>query len=170
MPKLRIILIYAKPFGSLIELKLLKTPLFTVPAFHCVEQKLPATLYGQVLAFAGLHGSVEDWLANDVIWLKTGDGIHSVSILHCVHQEPSVRNVQLQVGDDGFELSLVAPDVDRFPLESRIRQRLVQVHADLATTRFTYVEDVEVSRAGKRPWFIDKRTQKITAPTGRLAE
>jgi hypothetical protein len=43
-------------------------------------------------------------------------------------------------------------------LEARIRGRLAQVHATLAQARFRYVEDLEPTRAGKRRWFIDRRT------------
>jgi hypothetical protein len=55
----------------------------------------------------------------------------------------------------------VADDGDRAAVEERIRRRLAQVHPALAQVRFRYVQDHEASRAGKRRWYVDRRT---TAP------
>jgi len=33
------------------------------------------------------------------------------------------------------------------------------VHPALANARFEYFEDLETNRAGKRRWFVDRRTQ-----------
>ena len=43
-------------------------------------------------------------------------------------------------------------------MEERIRRRLAQVHPALALVRFRYVEDLQTSRAGKRRWYVDRRT------------
>lgn len=95
---------------------------------------------------------------NDVIQLAAGDAIHSLSVFHCVHDEPSVFNVQMVLRDAGTALRLVAPNADRPALEARIRGRLAKVHPLLAAVQFEYVDDVATSRAGKRRWFVDERT------------
>ena len=95
---------------------------------------------------------------NDVIHLDGGDAIHSVAIFHCVHQEPSVYNIQMALHDAGIEIRLVASSADTAAMEARIRARLRQVHPALAHVRFQYVEDLPTSRAGKRRWFVDHRT------------
>lgn len=115
---------------------------------------------GHVDRFDSVAGRV-----NDVIHLVAGDAIHSLSIFHCVHDEPSVFNIQMVLHDDGIELRLVAPGGDHAALESRIRPRLARVHPALVAVRFTYVEDVGATRAGKRRWFVDQRT---TAPCAAL--
>ena len=110
--------------------------------------------HGHVLRFDAVAGRI-----NDVIQLKDGDSIHSVSIFHCVHQEPTVHSIQMVLHDDGIDMRLVSPDGDKAILEARIRQRLSQVHPSLAQVRFQYVEDLQANRAGKRRWFVDDRTK-----------
>lgn len=109
--------------------------------------------HGHVRRFDAVAGRI-----NDVIALDGGDSIHSVAIFHCIHQEPQVHSIQVVLTDSGVELHLVALDGDREAMEQRIRGRLAQVHPALGTARFTYVEDLQTSRAGKRRWFIDQRT------------
>ncbi|MFA5909843.1 MAG: hypothetical protein WC815_13775 [Vicinamibacterales bacterium] len=113
---------------------------------------------GHVDRFAAVAGRL-----NDVIQLPGGDAIHSLSIFHCVHDEASVFNIQMVLRDEGIELRLVSPGVDHAALESRIRPRLARVHPALAQARFTYVDDVGATRAGKRRWFIDERTSPACA-------
>ena len=108
--------------------------------------------HGHVTRFAALRGRV-----NDVIMLGDGDAIHSVSIFHCVHQE-RVHNIQLVLHDGRIELCLVSSETDRPSMEARIRARLAQVHPSLAHATFTYLEDVQTPRAGKRRWYVDRRT------------
>jgi hypothetical protein len=79
-------------------------------------------------------------------------------VFHCVHQE-RVHNIQMVLRDDGVDLRLVSPETDRATMEARIRARLTQVHPALANARFEYLEDLETNRAGKRRWFVDRRTQ-----------
>jgi phenylacetate-coenzyme A ligase PaaK-like adenylate-forming protein len=110
------------------------------------------TPHGHVSRFAAIAGRL-----NDVIVLGHGDAIHSVAVFHCVHQE-RVHNIQMVLRDDGIELCLVASEPDRAPMEARSRARLAQVHPSLAQVRFTYLEDLETNRAGKRRWFVDHRT------------
>lgn len=108
---------------------------------------------GHVGRFAGVAGRI-----NDVITLAGGDSIHSVAIFHCIHQEDAVHSIQVVLTDDGIDACLVADGGDRAALEERIRRRLAQVHPSLALVRFRYVDDHETSRAGKRRWYVDRRT------------
>jgi phenylacetate-coenzyme A ligase PaaK-like adenylate-forming protein len=109
--------------------------------------------HGHVVRFREVGGRL-----NDVIVLANGAAIHSVAIFHCIHQEAAVFNIQMILRDAETEIRLVAPDANRAEMEARIRARLAQVHPSLANVRFTYVEDLQVSLAGKRRWFIDNRT------------
>jgi len=112
--------------------------------------------HGHVAAFERVAGRLTDAVA-----LDAGDAIHSLAIFHCVHNEREIYNVQMRLTDTGIEILLVAaPGADRGGMEARIRPRLGRVHPKLAAARFTYVDDVETSRAGKRRWCIDERTVK----------
>jgi len=141
-----------------------------------VEPVLVTTLYPRYLpliryrvgdAISGAHrlsnGHVHDFETmagriNDVIELAPGEFIHSVAVFHGIHQEPSVHGIQMALGDSGIEILLVADPTDRPGLEGRIRRRLIQVHPLLASVTFRYVEDLEPTRAGKRRWYVDRRT------------
>ena len=141
-----------------------------------VEPVLVTTLYPRYLpliryrvgdAISGAHrlsnGHVHDFETmagriNDVIELSPGEFIHSVAVFHCVHQEASVHGIQMVLSDGGIEILLVADHRDRPAMEDRIRQRLTQVHPLLAPATFRYVEDLEPTRAGKRRWYVDRRT------------
>lgn len=100
---------------------------------------------------------------NDVIALAGGYFVHSVSFLHCVRTEPAVHAVQLVVTDDGIDLCIVSSSTDRAALEQRIRRRLTDVHPSLEGVRFRYVDDLQTSGAGKRRWFIDRRSRPSEA-------
>lgn len=95
---------------------------------------------------------------NDVIEVAPGDFVHSVAVFHCVHQEPTVHGIQMVLSDAGVEIQLVADEGPRVEMEERIRRRLSQVHPSLASAAFRYVEDLEPTRAGKRRWYVDRRT------------
>lgn len=114
--------------------------------------------HGHVRRFERVAGRI-----NDVIALDGGDAIHSVAIFHCIHQEADVHSIQMVVADDGIDVCLVAAATDRAALEARIRRRLAQVHPSLAGVRFQYVDDLQTNRAGKRQWFVDRRTKKPCA-------
>ena len=111
--------------------------------------------HGHVAAFAAVAGRI-----NDVIHLGDGEAIHSVAVFHCIHQEPTVQSIQMVLRDDAIEICLVSSATDRPALETRLRQRLAQVHPGLAQVQFVYAEDVHASRAGKRRWFVDFRTPR----------
>lgn len=121
--------------------------------------------HGHTTAFQSLAGRV-----NDVLPLAGGDFVHSVAIFHCIHQEPAVHNIQMVVTDEGVEIHLIttASDSERPGLESRIRGRMTQVHPSLGKALFIYKEDIETNRAGKRRWFVDKRSSSVSA--SRLSE
>lgn len=110
---------------------------------------------GHVHAFDTMAGRI-----NDVIEVAPGEFVHSVAVFHCVHQEPTVHGIQMILSDAGIEILLVADEGSRPDVESRIRGRLAQVHPALATAVFRYVEDLEPTRAGKRRWYIDRRTDQ----------
>jgi len=113
---------------------------------------------GHVRRFTGVAGRI-----NDVITLAGGDSIHSVAIFHCIHQEDDVHSIQVVLTDEGIDACLVANNGDRAAMEERMRRRLAQVHPSLAQVRFRYVEDHETSRAGKRRWYVDRRTTPCVA-------
>ena len=110
--------------------------------------------HGHVRRFAALAGRL-----NDEINLADGTSIHSVAIFHCIHQESSVLNIQMLLKDDEIEIRLVSASPSDPSVETRIRKRLAQVHAQLGRARITFVEDVQTNRAGKRRWFVDERTK-----------
>ena len=118
--------------------------------------------HGHVTEFQSLAGRV-----NDVLALPGGDFVHSVAIFHCVHQESAIHNVQMVLTDGGVEIHLItrASTAERIAVEARIRARMSQVHQSLGKARFVYRDDVETNRAGKRRWFIDKRTVSGLAPS-----
>jgi phenylacetate-coenzyme A ligase PaaK-like adenylate-forming protein len=111
--------------------------------------------HGHVSRFDAVAGRV-----NDAVRLDGGDLVHSVAVFHCIHQEDQVHAIQLLLDDDGIELSLVAGDSDRPSMERRIRDRLRQVHPALEQVRFSYVDDLQTTGAGKRRWFIDRRSPR----------
>jgi phenylacetate-coenzyme A ligase PaaK-like adenylate-forming protein len=116
---------------------------------------------GHAIAFESLAGRI-----NDVLALAGGDFVHSVAIFHCIHQELTVQNIQMVVTDNGVEIHLIttASIAERPDLETRIQGRMSQVHPSLAKACFVYREDIETNRAGKRRWFIDKRTDFALTP------
>lgn len=114
--------------------------------------------HGHVTQFDALAGRL-----NDTITLADGDSIHSVAVIHCIRSEPAVHNIQMALYDHGVEISLISSSTDREAMEERIRSRLAQVHPSLAQARFTYVEDLQTNRAGKRRWFVDHRTTPVCA-------
>lgn len=112
------------------------------------------------------HGHIQNFQAvagrvNDVLALAGGDHIHSVSIFHCIHQELSVHNIQMVLEDAGIEIRLISTlrGDGRNEMEARVRGRLKQVHPVLGKAQFRYVEDIETNRAGKRRWFVDRRSR-----------
>lgn len=110
---------------------------------------------GHVHTFDTMAGRI-----NDVIEVAQGEYVHSVAVFHCVHQEPTIHGIQMILSDDGIEILLVADEDSRSDAEGRIRGRLAQVHPALATAVFRYVEDLEPTRAGKRRWYVDRRTDQ----------
>lgn len=108
---------------------------------------------GHVAQFTEVAGRI-----NDVIPMADGQAVHSVALFHCIHQEPSVHTIQVVLTDDGIDVVLVASAGDRTAMEERIRRRLAQVHPALGRARFHYDDDLQTNRAGKRRWFIDRRT------------
>ena len=96
---------------------------------------------------------------NDSISFADGTSIHSVAIFHCIHQEQSVHSIQMIIKDDGIDILLFGSTPPDTAVESRIRSRLSQVYQPLSKARIAFTEDLVVSRAGKRRWFVDQRTK-----------
>lgn len=111
--------------------------------------------HGHVRRFGGVVGRM-----NDVITFDDGYSVHSVAIFHCIHQEPTVHNIQMLVRDEGIEIRLISTTPADAALVGRIRQRLAQVHRPLGTARIMFAEDLLTNRAGKRHWFVDQRGQR----------
>jgi phenylacetate-coenzyme A ligase PaaK-like adenylate-forming protein len=111
---------------------------------------------GHVYEFETMAGRI-----NDAIEIRHGVFIHSVAVFHCIHQEPDVLGIQMVLTDQGIELLLIARAAERSAMEARIRGRLAQIDPSLGTARFQYVDDLQVTRAGKRRWYVDRRS---TAP------
>lgn len=110
---------------------------------------------GHVTSFDHLAGRT-----HDVVRLPDGCLLHSMGILHCIHQEPSILNIQLLVSDDGMKLRLATSSQFDDACEQRIRRRLSQISHHLGKIPFERVVDVETTVAGKRRWIVDTRTQK----------
>lgn len=112
--------------------------------------------HGHVDSFATLAGRI-----NDQVVMSDGAAIHSVAIFHCIHQEPSVLNIQMRLTDRLIMVSLVAANGDderRHEVSQRIRSRLAQVHPELGHATIEWASDLDTNRAGKRRWFVDERT------------
>jgi phenylacetate-coenzyme A ligase PaaK-like adenylate-forming protein len=111
--------------------------------------------HGHVCQFNSIAGRI-----NDVIRLDDGDSIHSVAIFHCIHQEATIRNIQMVVSDLGIEIRLASTCTSDSQISDRIRTRLGEVHPSLLRANIVFVEDLETNRAGKRRWFIDERKEE----------
>jgi len=130
------------------------TPLIRYRQGDAVEntEKLP---HGHTIRFGKLVGR-----CHDMVSLDSGSSVHSMAFFHCIHQEPSVLNIQLALENRAVRLRLVTDSGYDHNAEERIRQRLGQVAPELADCIFERVSDVETSRAGKRRWFVDKRSSQ----------
>jgi phenylacetate-CoA ligase len=109
--------------------------------------------HGHVKSFKTVEGRI-----NDSVQLKSGRVLHSVAVFHCVHQEPSVLNVQLVLRDDGMCVQLVVNEKYTADCERRIRCRLADVAQELRGVSIHLVPDVTTTRAGKRRWIHDERS------------
>jgi phenylacetate-coenzyme A ligase PaaK-like adenylate-forming protein len=108
---------------------------------------------GQLGGFERLAGR-----AADMFLMPDGRSVHSVAFFHCTHQEPAVLNIQMVIEDAGPRLRLVVGRAPDAGLEARIRARLRQVHPALESAPLEYVQDLATNVAGKRRWFVDRRT------------
>lgn len=109
---------------------------------------------GQLGGFERLSGR-----AADMLLMPDGRSVHSVAFFHCTHQEPAVLNIQMVIEDAGPRLQLVVGSAPDAGFEARIRARLRQVHPSLETAPLEYVQDLATNVAGKRRWFVDRRTR-----------
>lgn len=95
----------------------------------------------------------------DMVVMPDGRSVHSVAFFHCLHQEPSILNIQMTLTDAGPAIKLVVRDAADAQLERRVRERLGQVHPALAAAPIEYTADLATNAAGKRRWFVDLRTR-----------
>jgi hypothetical protein len=109
---------------------------------------------GQLGGFERLAGR-----AADMVLMPDGRSVHSVAFFHCTHQEPAVLNIQMVIEDEGPRLNLVVGGRPDPGFEARIRTRLRQVHPALEAAPLEYVQDLTTNVAGKRRWFVDRRTR-----------
>jgi phenylacetate-coenzyme A ligase PaaK-like adenylate-forming protein len=110
--------------------------------------------HGHVRSFEVLKGRI-----NDMIRLASGVEVHSVAVFHCINQEATVLNIQMVLEDSGPRLRLATESgTIGMDVESRVRGRLAQISPELGGVVIDAVKDVETTRAGKRRWFVDKRT------------
>ena len=108
---------------------------------------------GHVASFARVKGRI-----HDSVHLADGVVIHSMAMLHCIHQEPSVMNIQLLLQDAGPRLRLAVGAGFDAACEQRIRRRLADVAPGLFQVAIDRVADVATTVAGKRRWIRDERT------------
>ena len=128
------------------------TPLIRYRQGDAVEATEKSPI-GHVLRFGKLVGR-----CHDMVTLNSGSAVHSMAFFHCIHQEPSVLNIQLVMENQGARLRLVTTKGYDQGVEQRIRQRLGQVAPELSASVFDQVNDVETTRAGKRRWYMDNRS------------
>lgn len=112
---------------------------------------------GSVIAFDEVKGR-----HHDVVRLEDGTVVHSVSLFHCIHQEPGVYNIQLVLEPRAIRLLIVAADRDPAMIE-RIRHRLRSLGPALAAAPIEVVPDLVTNRAGKRRWIVDRRHESVEA-------
>ena len=118
--------------------------------------------HGHVASFDRLEGRI-----NDMVALSDGSAVHCSAVLHCIRPESTVLNIQMVLEDSGPKILLVTSKGYDTAAESRIRQRLAQISPVLEDVPVELTEDVQTSRAGKRRWFVDKRTERSkVASTG----
>lgn len=110
-------------------------------------------VHGHVARFEKLQGRV-----NDMVLLSDGTSVHSVAVFHCAHQETSVNNIQMILEDHEIRILLVTREGYGSDVESRIRHRLGQISPLLGKAKIEAVDDLMTTRAGKRRWFVDLRS------------
>jgi len=105
---------------------------------------------GQILQFMQLEGRY-----HDIIILDGDVAIHSMGLLHCIHQESSVANIQLIIEQDALRILLIGEQCNA--AVDRIRKRLLNLSPQFSNCSIEYVDDLLTTRAGKRRWIIDRR-------------
>jgi phenylacetate-CoA ligase len=111
--------------------------------------------HGHVREFARVEGRT-----HDTVSLPGGVVLHSMAVFHCVHQESAVVNIQMALTDSGPRLRLVTKAAFEDECEHRIRRRLSDIAPQLRDVPIDIVADVATTRAGKRRWISDERTDR----------
>lgn len=129
----------------------------------------PIFRYRQNDAISGVrryaHGHVYEFervvgRTNDMIQLNSGAVVHSGAVFACIFPEAAIHRVQMVVEDSGLTLRMVLGAGFGPADETRVKDKLAQVAPELGTMKFERVDDVEPNLAGKRRWFVDKRTRQ----------
>ncbi|MEM7145830.1 MAG: hypothetical protein AAF591_11905 [Verrucomicrobiota bacterium] len=106
---------------------------------------------GGILEFDSLEG-----IKHDVINLDDESTIHSLGLFHSIRDESSVSHIQLVLQDGEMRILLVGAPDDT--VTTRIKNRLADIHPQLARCKLEFVEDMIPNKAGKRRWIVDKRS------------
>lgn len=114
--------------------------------------------HGHIPEFEKVIGRV-----HDEIQLPGGQMLHSMGVLHCIHQEPAVLGIQMVLRDEGPRLRLAVSNTYDRSCESRIRERFGQLSPELRAIPIDVVSDVTATTAGKRRWIHDERTPSKAA-------
>ena len=92
---------------------------------------------------------------NDVIEFSDGSFAHSESVTHAIKDEVAVLVFQFHKWKNAMQLKLVVrPDADRSRVTSSISSKLRNINDRFSGVEIEYVEDVDVTQAGKRKWII----------------
>ena len=110
---------------------------------------------GHVYQFEELTGR-----QNDMLLLSGGAYVHSEGFMHCLRDEPVIVNAQLIVSDESISLRVVSKKRLDEETVHRVRDRLGRLSPELKSVAIAQSVDLETNIAGKRRWFIDKRSIK----------
>lgn len=98
---------------------------------------------------------------NDIIRFHDGSAVHSETITHAIKTLDHVISFQFHKWEDVSELWLVTcKDADRAGIEDNIRSKLTFINAGFRGLKIVYVEDVDVTVAGKRRWIVEHHCSK----------
>jgi len=106
--------------------------------------------HGCVKSFGGLLGR-----KHDALRMSDNKFVHSVGVLHSIHQLESVKGIQLVVDKGNFAIHLVSNGLTDQEMNA-IRRRLRELHPTLGEASIRLVKDLGTNIAGKRRWIRTK--------------
>jgi phenylacetate-coenzyme A ligase PaaK-like adenylate-forming protein len=109
---------------------------------------------GHIFSFDEIIGRT-----HDMIELPNGDRVHSMAVLHAIHEEKEILAIQLVLRNTGpfIRLAVIRKPNERVIL--RIRGRLNKISNQLTNIPIEFVEDISTNIAGKRRWLVDERSK-----------